>query len=376
MRAACFLVLVACAHMPSTEALGRINAAEWAHDAAAVRTLRAGPDAEALRADAAAKKRLADATRTTLGLWEAKGDYDAADGYALLAQQFTGPTRFEGASSAELAMIPKVPIPVVMLSVNGKAPAAFIVDTGAAGLALNKGYCDRVGIPYLKDHPRTTHDGGGNPVEILPAYISTLSAQELTVRDLEAVVIDLPPNFQIGGIVSPQRVFAGALFELDLRDNKIRILRDVSGEQWAQQLGEPIEQTPLSWDDGNVFVHVKLDGTVEGAMIFDSGASQTVIMTPIAEKLGHKIDPAKAIDSMSVTKHAAYPDVDVEVTVAGGTPFKDKVAPIEHKAYAHLVEHPIGNVGMSWMKGRKLAFTPDGRTLLYTAPRGTLAAPP
>jgi predicted aspartyl protease len=376
MRAACFLIFVACAHRPPTEALILVNLAEQKHDAAAMRALRSSDDAKALRADAAAKKRLADATRTTLGLWEAKGDYNEGDGFAELAKQLTGPTRLEGASSAELPLLAKVPIPVVMLSVDGKPPAAFIVDTGAAGLALNKAYCDRVGIPYLKDHPRTTHDGGGNLVTIFPAYVSSLSAQELAARDVEAVVIDLPPNFQIGGILSPQRVFGGALFELDFRDQKIRIQRDVTPEQWSATLGEAVERTPLTWDDGNVFVRVKLDQKVEGYMIFDSGASQTVVMTPVAEQLGHPIDPAKAIDSLSVTHHAAYPDITVEVTVEGGPPFKDTVAPIEHKAYPHLFDPPLGNVGMSWMKGRRLALTPDGRTLLYTAPRGTLTPPP
>ena len=75
-----------------------------------------------------------------------------------------------------------------------------------------------------------SHDAGGNEVPLFPAWINTLTAGDLRVENLQGVVIELPPNLRVGGIVAPQRAFAGALVEIDFRALKVRVDRGGSGE--------------------------------------------------------------------------------------------------------------------------------------------------
>lgn len=364
----------------------RVAIAAHAHDADAMRAALRHPGLTRLREQPSERARLGMALATTLGLGEARADLDAvcqsaslppsskervdACSLAALGAVANGRTAsFSGAPSVELDLLPKVPIPIVMLSVNGLPPEPFIIDTGAAGIALSKTYCDRVGIPYLKDAGRITHNGGAE-VPLFPAWIDRLDAKGMQVANLDAVVIALPPNLKIGGIVAPHRAFAGTLVELDLRGDKLRVRRDLSDDAWASALGEPAQRVPLTWDDGNMLVPTRLDDRVRGFFNFDTGAVESTVTLETATKLGHAVEQAQAVDSVSIARLRSFPPFDATIGLGQGAAESARLVPIEpaerRSGNDGSVLQRLGNIGIPWMKGRRLAISPNGRTLLYT----------
>ncbi len=363
----------------------RIALADLTHDRQAMTALLHHPALSRLRNDVEARARLASALALTVGVTAAKADLEAvcaasslpvgsrqrvdACSMAAVADMAAGRERtFAGEENVELDFLPKVPIPIVMLAVNELPPAPFVIDTGAAGVALSKAYCDQHGIAYRRDAARITHDASGADIPIFPTWLDSLDAKGLRAVGVDAIVIELPPNLRVGGIVGPHRAFAGALVELDLRADKLRIRRSSAIDAWAKELAEPVRRAPLVWDDGNVFVRARLDDRLSGFMNFDTGAAGSVVPLETATALGRTIDRARATDSVSITRHASFPSFSATLAVGDETAVvREALTPIERKGSDHTRIGPIGNVGITWMRGRRIAISPDGRTLAYTA---------
>jgi predicted aspartyl protease len=363
----------------------RVALAEHAHDRTAMQRLVQRPEVERLRRVPEERLHLATAVTRTLGLGAARADLDAVCADATVAPSskthvdacsFAGlaglaggrEQALTGAASAELDLLPKLPLPIVMVSVDGLPPAPFIVDSGAAGLALSKSYCDAHGIRYLASAARVSRDAAGGDVPLYPAMLDTLDAGGLRVENVQSVVIALPPNLRVGGILGPHHAFAGALVELDLRADKLRVHRGEADDDWARGVGEPVHRAPLVWDDGNILVRATLDGRVTGLLNFDTGATGSIVTLEVARQLGHVVDRAQATESVSITRHASFPPFDALVQLADGGAEEASLTPIERRqpeADASAVER-LGNVGVPWMRGRRIAISADGRTLLYT----------
>ncbi len=71
--------------------------------------------------------------------------------------------------------------PVTRASVNGLAADSFILDTGASTSVLTRSYCDRHGIPYLKDYPFPVTDSAGNEIEAYRALVDRIDFGDVAV---------------------------------------------------------------------------------------------------------------------------------------------------------------------------------------------------
>ena len=364
---------------PVLASLVRVISAAQAHDPAAMRAALERPETQALRGDPTLRSALAQAIAGVLGLAAAAPDFqaicadpsahptdhqDACAGAALAA--LGPPASTSGDAGAELAFLPKLPIPIVIGALSGVEGAPLIIDTGAAGTALSKAFCESHHLPYLADKPQRSEDAGGAPVALWPMRLASLQVGGYLREGLPAVVIELPPNLKVGAILAPQRSFEGSLVELDFRQNRLRILREQRIEDWVKEVAEPVHQAALAWDGGNIFVRARIDDRLEGWMNFDSGAAGSILTLEAVERLGRTVDKSAASVSTSIEKHAAFPPFSAELQLGDGPADAVQLTPIERRPTVRALR-PIGNLGVPWMRGRRIALAPDGRSIWYTA---------
>jgi predicted aspartyl protease len=260
-------------------------------------------------------------------------------------------------------------LPIFLALINGLPPEYFILDTGAPTSVLSQAYCDRVGIPYLTAHTQVAHDGAGHEVTLYAALVDRLEVAEVTVRNWTAQVIKLPSNFKIGGILSPLDTFKAIPTELDMRERKFRVYPRLSVKEWIAQVGEPVDSTPLVWDDGNVFVHAAVNGQASGWFLFDTGAAANFVSPDLARALG--VEPRLDSAMQSATAGGTGPVLQGfsgELTVGASPPMKSnfmiKERSRDPEAVAPLISS--GYIGVPWMSGRRLLFAPGGRQIFFT----------
>lgn len=273
----------------------------------------------------------------------------------------------EGPAEGSVDFLQGKSIPIILASVNGLKPEYFIVDTGAATSVLSKAYCDRAAISYLADHPMVSRDGGGNEVRLYPAVVDRLEVGGIVVRNFTAHVIDLPPNFKIGGILSPQDTFRTLSAELDMRKNQLRLHRS-SAEAWKAAAGEPTHSTPLFWDDGNVLVKASVEGSVAKYFLFDTGAGANFISLDLAQALG-KSPPKDGLETATAGGSAkVFQGFEANFAVGESPPVRTQLMMKDRSVNPHDIA-PLatsGYVGTPWMSGRRLFLPAGGRSLLFT----------
>jgi hypothetical protein len=363
----------------------RVAVAAQRHDAAALQAVLASPAARALRGDPTWRAKLATALAWTVGPAAAAEEDEAvcagpalpptskarrdACARAALARAARGqPRTFEGADEAAVDLLQGPPLPIVLASVNGLRPEPFIVDTGAATSVLSKAYCDRAGIPYLAEHAHPAEDAGASPVTLYPALVGSLALGGVTVKSWTAEVIALPENFKIGGILAPQDTLRGVVSELDMRARKLRIHRSQTIEQWAAALGEPASSFEPVWDTGNLYVHARVGDGVEGLLNFDTGAAGSLLHLGVAKKLGY-VPTGEVKEGLSAGgKHRVFAPFEALLSVAGSAPVRARFVPVDRSPRAGIAR--MGNLGLPWLTGRRMAISPDGRRILFTGVKG------
>ena len=92
--------------------------------------------------------------------------------------------------------------PMVALTVDGKGPYPFVLDTGAPGLMVRPELVDELGLEVL-GKTQVNSPVGGTPVETQRVRVKSIDLGGTTVTDLEALVIDMG-GAQLGmGVVGP-----------------------------------------------------------------------------------------------------------------------------------------------------------------------------
>lgn len=231
------------------------------------------------------------------------------------------PAPFSGEARASVALTTRVALPIVEASIAGR-PARFLLDTGVATSLVDEAFLAREGLALP-----------------LPA----LSFGALTVRDVRAQALALPAELGVAGILAPQELFAGLLFEVDGRDFQVRLYRDLDAAGWRALVGEEVVEVPLERRDGLLFLAGRVEG-LSGTLQLDLGAGSCQLSPATAAKLGLP---------------AGRPSV-VEVSVGGGAPHREDVFVMEGLA-------ALGALGYPWALGRRVALDPAGGRLLYTA---------
>ncbi len=196
----------------------------------------------------------------------------------------------------EIPVEPGQRLLIATLTVDGK-PARGILDTGAQGSAVTDALVTRLGL--LSD-PRNGSLVSGVGGEGMPQNDALVRQFELAGFDPlngHYPVIALPagaaPGAEPLGALVGADVLSHFDIEIDLPDNKL-VLYDP--DRCAMPLpgwSGPMTELPLSitWS-GRPKLTVKLDGHDIDALL-DSGATQSVIDLPAAEKLGLSWDTLK-----------------------------------------------------------------------------------
>ena len=91
------------------------------------------------------------------------------------------------AGTAEVAFVQTDPLPVIQMSVNGKAPAFFIIDTGAAELVLDDAFADSMGARTFGADSGTF--AGGKRGAFGYGAVDSVTLGGITVRDVPVQIM-------------------------------------------------------------------------------------------------------------------------------------------------------------------------------------------
>jgi hypothetical protein len=159
--------------------------------------------------------------------------------------------------------------PVVLVSVNGRPPAPFIVDSGAAHSVLTTAFAREAGITAV---PGTGHQVGSTGGEI-PTEIAVvdLKAGALELGTVDVRLIDLPVR-SVAGILSPHSTLAAFRTTLDFQNFELLVS--------SQPASEPgLVELPLLFHDSNPHVFMKLPNRPARPFVLDTGADSTRLFT-------------------------------------------------------------------------------------------------
>ena len=98
------------------------------------------------------------------------------------------PYRISGPAHAELRFVQTDPLPLVELTVNGRGPFLFLIDTGGGELTLDPVFADSVGAPRFGEESGTF--AGGQKRAVGCGTVDSVGLGAITVRDLPIRVLD------------------------------------------------------------------------------------------------------------------------------------------------------------------------------------------
>ncbi len=176
----------------------------------------------------------------------------------------------------------------VEVMVNG-APARFLVDTGASHNVVSQALADRLSLqrsstPGLGTQGQEhVQDQGQGPAGAYPAYavgISTLAVGQAQQRDAAALVVPLPPEPQIDGLLGAPFLQAYVL-HWNFTAGTLRIQ---SPQGFAPPAGSTV--LPLQWRDNTLSVAASVAGHA-GQCQIDTGANNAItVLRPAADRWG------------------------------------------------------------------------------------------
>jgi hypothetical protein len=272
-------------------------------------------------------------------------------------------------SGGQGPLLEKVGLLLAMVSVNGLPPEPFIVDTGAPTTVISRRFADRVKLAYPTDIAAQSHDGAGIAVKLFPAVLSSLKWGEIEVENVPAHVLELPENFKIGGILSPQDMLRGMAFEVDGPGHQVRTLDTQQAAAWAAGAGHPVHEVPLRWAGGNLLVDSRANELVSLPFLLDSGAGHSGLCEEALRAQGASLDGGVEASSATAAGHS-----QVRSGISGTLRVGDEPA---HPTSLFVTACPgdgsaqlskSGYVGRTWFSERRVYFPSDRRRLLFTEP--------
>jgi hypothetical protein len=247
-------------------------------------------------------------------------------------------------------------LPVVTATIDARHSGPFIVDTGAPHSVLSLAWCERQGIVFERGIVHTVDDGSGREIEARAVRIDRLAVGAVA-RDVPAVILDLPPSFQVAGILSPLDAFAGHPVALDFVARRLDV-----GPAPASL---PFE-AGLFWRDDVPLVHARVDGQ-DGLLMIDSGAGGQVLCKQFAKRL--RVKPKRSIATLSASGPLAVGIAAPRAVAVGASPeclLEVAVKPCRSPRLQAPLLPLDGFLGADWMAGRRLAFAADRRIVAFS----------
>lgn len=278
---------------------------------------------------------------------------------AALAGAVSSPVRAE-ALHHEVATQPgRGGVPIVDVTINGKGPFKFVVDTGAPGpLRIDTTVADALGLKALRYDDEG--DGSGkNEFKVAVVPIERLGLGSFSKSHLEANVMDLKGRrFEFDGVFG-MSAFADHILTIDYARGTLAV--DEGSLPPAN--GRDIFNYQLT-DDGLIMLDAVVGGEKLPA-ILDTGQTMTGIMVPErVAKLVAASAPVEKGKARTVSNAYTLYEVAVRVPiVAGGVRL-----PIESLRYPAM--GPEANIGSKAFVGGVLRLDQRNRRIQISFPRG------
>ena len=200
----------------------------------------------------------------------------------------------------------------VLVSVAGKGPYPFVIDTGAERTVLSRQLADRL---HLREAARMTIHGVANSTEVRAVHVPSIAIGSSNVA------IEQSPLFEA------RNIGAAGLLGVDAL-SKQRILIDFkAGKMSVSPSSDPVERTEgqtivvraLSYHGRLMFKHA-LAGSKKAMMVIDTGSEYTIGNMALLAQLGRhvELDPRpvyiETVTGQSVLAHIGKID---ELTIDG-----------------------------------------------------------
>jgi hypothetical protein len=165
------------------------------------------------------------------------------------------------------------------VSVNGRAPAWFIFDTGADQEVINETHMDEFG---LKAYAKSSTTGGGNTAEYGYAKGATFTLPGVELRDQHVAVLDQSGleralGMSIGGILGYDFI---SRFVVEI-DYKKQLITLHDPQRWSYSGSGSV--VPITFDTGIPFTHgaisVASKRNIPAFFVLDFGAMETMTLT-------------------------------------------------------------------------------------------------
>lgn len=93
---------------------------------------------------------------------------------------------------------PDDPLLLVPVTVNGRGPYDFVVDTGASHVVIDTALADELGLPRQNTH---AGHGAGGPITAVETELAELCVARACAVDLAAVITDLSAVSRAAGVL-------------------------------------------------------------------------------------------------------------------------------------------------------------------------------
>jgi predicted aspartyl protease len=252
-------------------------------------------------------------------------------------------------------------VPIVAVTINGRGPFKFVVDTGAPGpLRIDTKVADAIGLKAVR-YDEEGDGSGNNEFKVAVVPVETLGLGTFAKSGLEANVMDLKGRgFEFDGVFG-MTAFADDILTIDYAHGTLAIDRG----SLPPANGKDIFDYELT-DDGLIRLQVAV-GAQQLSAILDTGQTMAGILVPeAAARAVAASAPVLAGKARTVSNsYSMY-----EVTVDGPVIAQGVRLPIKNVRYPAIGSE--ANIGSKAFVGGVLRLDQRNRRIQLTFP-GTSA---
>jgi predicted aspartyl protease len=259
---------------------------------------------------------------------------------------------------------------VIQASLNNLPPAFFIVDTGAPTTVLSAEYAREAGIKFDETNYKESQDGSGSKIKLYPAVLEELAVGSAVARNCPVHVMELSKRLGVKGIISPFDSFRGSFTEFDMRASVLRIRPPHSLSQWLNEVEAPTWSEEVLWNEGSPSVRVELLKEHQSFFLIDSGAGANLLCAEFCRQVGLDFGEPHAESTTAAGQTTIYRGHFANLSVGGSSERLTEFL-VKHceettdKLFPSMFD---GYLGVPWFKGRRVAFSADGRFFYFTEP--------